>query len=152
VLRTDVSEQVHTTVSAPQVTRYRYDGAHQLVGIEHADGGRTEYQYDARGRRIAKRHTPVGEVPRLTLFVWDGDWMIQEVRAGANAREDAAVTYIAHPDHHGPLARLADGKRYHYLNDHFGGWETSRSNEPGNVCRPNIGCPRLIFMSWTTAR
>ena len=117
--RPEVSE-VRTTVSSPQVTRYRYDGAHQLVGIEHADGSRTEYRYDARGRRIAKLHTPAGEPEHITLFVWDGDWMVQEVRAGATDREDTVVSYVAHPDHQGPLLRVSDGKRYHYLSDHLG--------------------------------
>ncbi|OJA86592.1 type VI secretion system tip protein TssI/VgrG [Burkholderia ubonensis] len=110
----------NTTASPPRVTRYRYDGGHQLVGIEYVDGGRTEYRYDAMGRRIAKLHMPAGQPSRMTLFVWDGDWMLQEVHAGATAHDDAIVTYIPHPDHQGPLARLADGKRYHYLNDHLG--------------------------------
>uniref|UniRef100_UPI003BEF4BDB type VI secretion system tip protein TssI/VgrG n=1 Tax=Burkholderia arboris TaxID=488730 RepID=UPI003BEF4BDB len=106
--------------SAPIATRYRYDGAHQLIGIDHADGAKTEYRYDAIGRRIAKVHTPADGQSRATLFVWDGDWMVQEVRAGANARDDEAVTYIPHPDHAGPLAKLESGRRYHYLNDHLG--------------------------------
>ncbi|MGS0892895.1 type VI secretion system tip protein TssI/VgrG [Burkholderia stagnalis] len=104
----------------PYVTHYQYDAAHQLVGIEHVDGDRTEYRYDAMGRRIAKIHTPVGQVSRITLFVWDGNWMLQEVHAGASGHDDSAVTYIPHPDHNGPLARLANGKRYHYLSDHLG--------------------------------
>ncbi|WP_442808830.1 RHS repeat-associated core domain-containing protein [Trinickia soli] len=112
--------EVHTTASALEVTRYRYDGAHQLVGIEHADGSRTEYRYDAVGRRIAKLHAPAGQQQRMTLFAWDGDWMLQEVHAGAMACEDTAVTYIAHPDHQGPLSQVSGGKRYHYLNDHLG--------------------------------
>ena len=112
--------EARTILSAAQVTRYRYDGAHQLVGIEHADGSRTEYRYDAVGRRIAKLHAPVGQQQRMTLFVWDGDWMLQEVHAGAMACEDAAVTYVAHPDHQGPLSQVSGGKHYHYLNDHLG--------------------------------
>jgi type VI secretion system secreted protein VgrG len=105
---------------SPQVTRYRYGAAHQLTGIEYADGGRTEYRYDAFGRRIAKVHTPAGQTSRTTLFVWDGEWMLQEVHMDAATKNDATVTYVPHPDHQGPLARLADGKRYHYLNDHLG--------------------------------
>ncbi|MDN7853881.1 type VI secretion system tip protein TssI/VgrG [Burkholderia seminalis] len=109
-----------STISPPQITRYGYDGAHQLASIEYADGARTEYRYDAFGRRIAKVHTPAGQASRTTLFVWDGEWMLQEVHADATSKSDAAVTYVPHPDHQGPLARLAGGKRYHYLNDHLG--------------------------------
>ncbi|MCA3864721.1 MAG: RHS repeat protein, partial [Burkholderia sp.] len=109
-----------STVSSPQATRYRYDGTHQLSGIEYADGGHTEYRYDSFGRRIAKVHTPSGQASRTTLFVWDGEWMLQEVHADATAKDDSIVTYVPHPDHQGPLTRLAGGKRYHYLNDHLG--------------------------------
>lgn len=101
-------------------TRYRYDSAHQLIGIEHADGGKTEYRYDALGRRIAKIDTPAGQTSSTTLFAWDGDWMLQEIHAGSVSRDDTLVTYIAHPDHGGPLARIAQGKRYYYMNDHLG--------------------------------
>nr|WP_254603516.1 RHS repeat domain-containing protein [Burkholderia lata] len=37
-------------IEEPEVTRYRYDGSHQLIAIEHADGARSEYEYDALGR------------------------------------------------------------------------------------------------------
>ncbi|MGN6086109.1 RHS repeat-associated core domain-containing protein [Trinickia sp.] len=52
--------------------------------------------------------------------VWDGDWMLQELHAGTTARDDAVVTYIPHPDHRGPLARLEGRTRCHYLCDHLG--------------------------------
>ena len=109
-----------TIVSDPQVTRYRYDGAHQLVAIDHTDGSQTEYRYDARGRRIAKLHTAVGQPQRITYFVWDDDWMLQEIDAGETTGEDVVVTYVAHPDHYGPLSRVSGANRYHYLNDHLG--------------------------------
>lgn len=46
--------------------------------------------------------------------------MLQEVLAGASPRDDSVITYIPHPDHRGPLAKLEGGKRYHYLSDHLG--------------------------------
>lgn len=115
-----LSRQEEWSAPSPQVTRYRYSAAHQLTGIEYADGGRTEYRYDAFGRRIAKVHTPAGQTSRTTLFVWDGEWMLQEVHMDAATKNDAIVTYVPHPDHQGPLARLTDGKRYHNLNDPLG--------------------------------
>ena len=104
----------------PEVTRYRYDGSHQLVAIDHADGGRNEYEYDALGRRVAKHHTQASGARQTTLFMWDGDWMMQEVRTGRTSHEDNAVTYVPHPDHAGPLTRLADGQAWHYVTDHLG--------------------------------
>ncbi|MDQ2151064.1 type VI secretion system tip protein TssI/VgrG [Alcaligenaceae bacterium C4P045] len=109
-----------TTSSRAALTRYRYDGGHQLIAIEHADGGRTAYRYDALGRRIAKLHQPAGEAMRTTLFVWDGDWMVQELKPDASGQDAERVTYVAHPDRFGPLARIADGKCCHYVVDHLG--------------------------------
>ncbi len=105
---------------APDVTQYRYDGSHQLIAIEHADGARSEYEYDALGRRVAKHHTQATGARQTTLFMWDGDWMMQEVRSGRSSHEDQAVTYVPHPDHEGPLTRLADGEAWHYVTDHLG--------------------------------
>ncbi|MFM0739968.1 type VI secretion system tip protein TssI/VgrG [Paraburkholderia xenovorans] len=104
----------------PHVTRYRYDGSHQLIAIGHDDGAQTRYEYDALGRRIAKHHEPARGTPQTTLFVWDGDWMAQEVRGGDSAHDDRSVTYVAHPDHAGPLARLEGGAACHYVTDHLG--------------------------------
>ncbi|MEK7941033.1 RHS repeat-associated core domain-containing protein [Burkholderia contaminans] len=105
---------------APEVTRYRYDGSHQLIAIEHADGAKSEYEYDALGRRVAKHQMQSGGARHTTLFMWDGDWMMQEVHAGRTSHEDNAVTYVPHPDHEGPLTRLADGQAWHYVTDHLG--------------------------------
>ncbi|WP_241295902.1 hypothetical protein [Burkholderia stabilis] len=86
-------------IEEPEVTQYRYDGSHQLIMIEHADGARSEYEYDALGRRaagggwrVAKHHTQAGGARQTTLFMWDGDWMMQEARSGCTPHEDRAVT------------------------------------------------------------
>ena len=108
---------------APQedvVTRYSYDGSHQLTSIRHEDGAQTEYTYDALGRRIAKQHTGVDGTTKTTFFVWDGDWMLQEVKAGRMPFEDEPITYVQHPDNWGPLTRLSQGQRLHYVSDHLG--------------------------------
>ena len=72
------------------------------------------YRYDAFGRRIAKRVVEetyaAGTIPgedkpqhrteRRTLFVWDGDVLLQEIQP------DKTVTYLYEPDSFVPLARV----------------------------------------------
>jgi type VI secretion system secreted protein VgrG len=93
--------------------RYGYDAVHQLREVTQANGVNARYEYDALGRRVAKHVTAKGRTT-TTLFVWDGDWMIQEITNGK------AITYVKHPDHAGPLAKIENGKVYHYVNDHLG--------------------------------
>ena len=100
---------------AAQTEHYRYDGTHQLASIEHANGAKSRYEYDALGRRIAKHVTDARGNTQTTLFVWNGDWMVQELRAGS-----APITYVQHPDNAGPLAKIEGGRVYHYVNDHLG--------------------------------
>jgi len=100
---------------AAQTEHYRYDGTHQLASIEHANGAKSRYEYDALGRRIAKHFTDAQGRTQTTLFVWNGDWMVQELRAGS-----APITYVQHPDNAGPLAKIEGGRVYHYVNDHLG--------------------------------
>ncbi|CAG9249028.1 hypothetical protein PUN4_1390001 [Paraburkholderia unamae] len=102
----------------PLTTSYRYDGTHQLKGIDHANGGTSRYEYDALGRRTAKHHTDAQGRTVTTLFVWDGDWMAQEIRVGSG--KATPVTYVAHPDHAGPLTKLDGAKAHHYITDHLG--------------------------------
>ncbi|MBN3815014.1 RHS domain-containing protein, partial [Paraburkholderia sp. Ac-20347] len=111
--RTDTPE----AADAP-TTRYRYDGTHQLTHIEHADGAASRYEYDALGRRTAKRHTDAEGRTWTTLFVWDGDWMAQEVRP--NGGSVTPLTYVPHPNHAGPLTKLEGATAYHYVTDHLG--------------------------------
>ncbi|MCA7996147.1 type VI secretion system tip protein VgrG [Burkholderia cepacia] len=118
--RESPSTRENASSVSPDVTRYRYDGNHQMVVVEHADGQRTEYEYDALGRRVAKHRTRSDGASQTTLFVWDGDWMLQEIFAGSTKLEDKVVTYVRHPDHSGPLSRYADGRAWHYVTDHLG--------------------------------
>ncbi|AHG65456.1 type VI secretion system tip protein TssI/VgrG [Advenella mimigardefordensis] len=116
----DIDQTGDGTELDSQTTRYQYDAAHQLVGIEHADGRNTQYRYDAWGRRIAKLcHVP-GQPVRTTYFVWDGNWMIQEIQKIEGSDTEKRTTYIAHPDGMGPLARVVNGKTQYYVNDHLG--------------------------------
>jgi RHS repeat-associated protein len=97
-------------------TRYAYDGKGRLAtAVRTFPTSRivARYSYDAFGRRIAKRvdeqRWAEGETPpsvgqahagELTLFVWDGDVMVQEVHA------DRTVTYVYEPGSFVPLAQV----------------------------------------------
>jgi RHS repeat-associated protein len=61
------------------------------------------YRYDAFGRRIAKQVIEQGAEPttvHTTVFVWDGDVLIQEISASDT------VTYVYEPGSFVPLARI----------------------------------------------
>lgn len=80
----------------------QYDAHQRLVRAERAtpQGVLTSrYAYDAIGRRVLKRiATPDGE--HVTVFVWNGDLMVQEVDA------QGTVSYVHEPDSFTPLARV----------------------------------------------
>ena len=54
----------------------------------------------AFGRRVAKRVACPGQPERTTLFVWDGDTLLQEIDA------QRTVTYVYEPQSFVPLARV----------------------------------------------
>lgn len=80
----------------------QYDAHQRLVRAERTtpQGALTSrYAYDAMGRRVLKRvASPDGE--RVTVFVWNGDLMVQEVDALGS------VAYVHEPDSFTPLARV----------------------------------------------
>jgi YD repeat-containing protein len=70
------------------------------------------YFYDAYSRRIAKRvakeeqgrHDSPAPSKVTSLFVWDGDLMVQELGG------DKTVTYVYEPESFVPLARIASAR------------------------------------------
>ena len=83
-----------------------YDADNRLVQATRSwtqAGSPTEqtarYSYDAFGRRIAKQVTEQGKTD-TTLFVWDGDVLIQEIYP------DSTITYLYEPGSFVPLARV----------------------------------------------
>jgi len=103
-----------TRTVGEQTMRHQYDAMHQLEAITLPDGTKAEYEYDALGRRVAKHVAHSNRRMETTLYVWDGDWLAQEISNGR------IITYIQHPDHAGPLAKIEEGKVYHYVTDHLG--------------------------------
>jgi RHS repeat-associated protein len=69
----------------------------------------TRYSYDAFGRRIAKQVTEQNtqlSKTETTLFVWDGDVLIQEIH------RNYTVTYVYEPGSFVPLARVQSSEGF----------------------------------------
>ena len=125
------------------VLEFSYDTDNRLtMAVRTFAGHRTvaRYSYDAFGRRIAKQvdeqrwkagqePPPVGlaHTGATTLFVWDGDVMVQEIHA------DKTITYVYEPDSFVPLARIEsrDGLASYAPNNthlrHIAEWELPSS-------------------------
>jgi YD repeat-containing protein len=84
-----------------QATRtWEKAGAAGAAGAASAQTQQTaSYSYDAFGRRIAKQVTEGGKTD-TTLFVWDGDVLIQEIHPSST------ITYLYEPGSFVPLARV----------------------------------------------
>ncbi|WP_077048885.1 RHS repeat-associated core domain-containing protein, partial [Pseudomonas sp. KK4] len=97
----------------PDITDYRYDSQHRLIGIRLPDGRETSYRYDAFGRRTHK--TVDGHT---TTFFWQGDQLIAE-SSNSHYR-----SYLYEPGSFRPLALLngkgPQARPLHYQLDHLG--------------------------------
>ncbi|HEX4550647.1 MAG TPA: RHS repeat-associated core domain-containing protein [Pseudomonas sp.] len=97
-----------------QVTEYRYDCQHRLIGLTRPDGKTASYQYDAFGRRIRKTVDGLS-----TEFFWQGDHLVAE------SSKVQYRSYVYEPGTFRPLA-LLDGKGpkracpFYYQLDHLG--------------------------------
>jgi RHS repeat-associated protein len=103
------------------VIRYSYDPDNRLIAVESKGGGRIEFDYDAFGRRIAKKMEE-----GATGFLWDGDVLLAEQRDGKSEE------YIFAPGSAEPLCRFDNSRFETYHNDHLGTpWELT--DEKGQV-------------------
>ncbi len=124
-----------------QITRYRYDHQNRLVGIEQENAAsqngkshaRTEYQYDALGRRIRKIHTDTNQqITGGTEFYWNDDVLLTEQALDLTPEESSAVEsgkqaniqptrhYVFEPNSFKPLAFVQHEEIHHYHLDHLG--------------------------------
>jgi RHS repeat-associated protein len=94
----------------PQVWKYTWNAQGQLRRLRRPDGAEWEYKYDAFGRRTSKVG-PCG----TQGFLWDGDAVTHEVRAGL-----LSVAWIMRRGSFSPLAKVQEGTLYPVLNDHLG--------------------------------
>ena len=95
-----------------RVTEFEYSADNQLVAVTR-EGSRTEYAYDALGRRVSK----TGEAQK-TVFYWNGDVLLSEHTQGEET--ETKKTYLFEPYSFRPLAVEQDGRLYHYHLDHLG--------------------------------
>ncbi len=115
--------------------RLKWNKEHQLIETTTEKRGvrqHSRYEYDALGRRIARRDT-FTEV----RFIWDGMRLLQEKRNSDN------TTYVYQPGSHEPLARIDDtefgfkppgvqAKIYHF-HTHINGAPEELTNEAGQT-------------------
>ncbi|WP_426336949.1 RHS repeat-associated core domain-containing protein [Pseudoduganella sp. R-31] len=117
-----ISKRLRVAASANDegVLEFSYDTENRLTTATRTFANSRQiarYSYDAFGRRIAKQLTsqrwdapnaaPSAEVTdtdSLTLFVWDGDTLLQEVWP------DKTITYLYEPNSFVPLARIDSGE------------------------------------------
>ncbi|HEY6726517.1 MAG TPA: RHS repeat-associated core domain-containing protein, partial [Polyangiaceae bacterium] len=91
--------------------RFAYDLRNQMVEA-HGPLGRTEFKYDALGRRIEKR---TGD--HCTRYVWCGEQVTREIIT--TSAGDSVRDYLYYPGTYEPLALRVDGRIYYYHNDHL---------------------------------
>ncbi|MDI3288314.1 RHS repeat-associated core domain-containing protein [Polyangium sp. 15x6] len=126
------------TSGREELWRYAWNGAGLLQEVERPDGLRVEFGYDPFARRVSKRVTRAGALRRErvavseTRFVWDGEVLVHEIEARAQAGGDPVVeerTYWFEDDGFAPVAhkeRRHDdvgrerGGWFHYVNDPIG--------------------------------
>jgi RHS repeat-associated protein len=89
---------------------YTWDHAGQLVEVTRPDGEKVGFAYDALGRRVQKTYAG-----KTTLYVWDGNDLVHEVREG-----EALVTWEFEPGTFAPVAKVEGEKRYGVVTDHLG--------------------------------
>ncbi len=80
-------------------------------------GTKTQYQYDALGRRTKKTGTE-----QKTEFLWDGDVLLSETQHLKTETQEQATAkiYVFEPNTFKPLAQIQNNEIYHYHLDHLG--------------------------------
>ncbi|GAB2197552.1 RHS repeat domain-containing protein [Sessilibacter sp. MAH4] len=105
------------------ITEFRYNAQNQLIEIDHC-GTKTQYQYDALGRRIKKISADTE-----TQFLWNGDVLLSETQRLKTIEKDeskstektaVAKIYVFEPNSFKPLAQIQNNEIYHYHLDHLG--------------------------------
>jgi len=116
-----------------RVWDYAWNGAGLLASVRMPDDRLVGFTYDPFGRRVSKqvrsREGLEWKVVRDTLFVWDGDVLVHDIRGRADDPVVEVKTYVFEEDGFAPMAhrdgaplgdRPASGRWFHYANDPSG--------------------------------
>jgi RHS repeat-associated protein len=101
-----------STSSGQQIWHYKWNPMGLLESAKTPDGEVWNYHYDAFGRRIRK----VGPGADIR-YVWDGNSILHEIRAGAPAD---VVTWTFWLDDFVPVAKQEHGRTYYAITDPIG--------------------------------
>jgi RHS repeat-associated protein len=105
----DARGNVVKQIYGDEVCKRTFNLFNQMVAYEAPDGTRTEYVYDAVGRRILKKSGN-----KETRYYWDQFHLCGE-QTGTHRTQ-----YIYYPDSFTPMCCLQDDKAYFYHTDHLG--------------------------------
>jgi RHS repeat-associated protein len=95
---------------------YRWNGHGLLTEVERPDGVTVHFEYDALGRRVAKRVVRAdASIERETKFVWDRHVVVHELDS-----ESGLTTWHWEPGTFTPVAKERGGRRWIIATDHLG--------------------------------
>ena len=96
--------------SGESLTEFTWNDFDRLVGAVGSDGTRTDYHYDAAGRRVAREDSR-----GRRKFFYDGDGLHSEESDAGGVRE-----YIHYPGTFVPVAFVEDGQVHYIETDNVG--------------------------------
>ncbi|WP_194530705.1 RHS repeat domain-containing protein [Zobellia roscoffensis] len=119
---------------------YEWYGNGMLQAVTKTNGERVEFEYDALGRRTAKKTMPLRAQSRsgITRFVWDGniplhewkyplkdrpEWVVDEWGMLSKDKEepiDNLVTWVFDEATFKPTAKIIDGEQFSIITDYLG--------------------------------
>ena len=102
-----VVKSVRRTLSGRPLTwTFGYDAYDRMIEAETPEGTRWNYQYDAMGRRTAKRRLESsGAVVEETRFFWDGAVLAEQEHSGEDGEAVTTTTWSYEPDSWTPIAQ-----------------------------------------------
>jgi RHS repeat-associated protein len=120
---------------------YTWNSDDRLTEVVTPDGQHWRYRYDALGRRVAKQRVNGNAVVGETLFVWDGDTLVEQLSPDATG-QFRTTTWDWNPGNAHPVGQTdraftADGRcvdeRFYAIVTDFVGTPTELVDDSGKV-------------------
>lgn len=90
-----------------RTSTYTWSADDRLTGTVTPDGAHWVYEYDAAGRRIAKRRLDAdGATAEETTFSWDGTRLAEQITSSSTSGNAIATSWDYHSGTHRPLTQL----------------------------------------------